>query len=55
MMVTQLMIQCDIQGPDIKIWYHANCVGISRFCGKKMDCDNLDFICLVCCDATVSA
>ena len=49
------MIQCDVQGPGCKIWYHAKCVGISKSHGKKMDRDNLYFICPVCSDTAVSA
>ena len=45
------MIQCDFQGPDCKIWYHANCVGTSKSCRRKWTV----IICPVCCDATVSA
>jgi len=39
------MIQCDVQESDCKIWYHGDCVGISKSRGKRMECDNVDFIC----------
>ena len=45
------MIQCDIQGPDCKVRYHANCASIRKSRGKKMDHNNLDFNCPVCSDA----
>ena len=40
---------------DCKVRYHANCAGIRKSCGKKMDHNNLDFNCPVCSDAVVSA
>jgi len=51
----RFMIQCDVQGPDHKIWYHSDCVGISKSRGKRMECDNVDFICPLCHVTTVSS
>ena len=39
---------CDVQGPGCKILYHGDCVGISKSHGKRMEQDNVDFICPVC-------
>ena len=50
------MIQCDVQEPDCKIWYHVllnMLVLVSPMHGKEMDHD-LDFICPVCSDTAVS-
>jgi len=42
------MICCDVQGPSCKVWYHGDCVGISKYRGKRMERDNVDFVCPVC-------
>ena len=42
------MIQCDIQGSNCKIWYHGDCVGVSKSQGKRMEHYGEDFICPPC-------
>ena len=44
----RFMICCDVQGPGCKIWYHGDCVGISKYRGKRMERDDIDFVCPVC-------
>ena len=41
------MIQCDIQGDNCKIWYHGDCVGVSKPWGRRMDRSGGHFICLM--------
>ena len=45
---SHFMIQCDIQGEGCKIWYHGDCVGVSKSQGKRMERCGIDFICPVC-------
>ena len=42
------MIQCDLQGRNCKIWYHGDCVGVSKSQGKHMERCVEDFICPPC-------
>ena len=34
---SRFMIQCDVQGSNCKIWYHGDCVGVSKSQGKRME------------------
>ena len=38
----RFMICCDVQGPGCKIWYHGDCVGISKYRGKRMERDDIE-------------
>jgi len=37
----RLMICCDFKGPNCKIWYHGDCVGITTSRGKRMEHDDI--------------
>ena len=45
------MICCDVQGNGCKVWYHADCVRISKSQGKRMERNGEEFVCPVCMSA----
>ena len=47
------MICCDVQGDGCKVWYHVDCVGLSKSQGKRMERTGEAFICPVCMSADV--
>ena len=50
----RFMICCDFKGPNCKIWYHGDCVGITKSRGKRMERKDMDFICPMCSDTIAS-
>ena len=46
--VDRFMIRCDMQGGDCMVWYHGDCVGISKQRGNRMECTGEDFVCPIC-------
>ena len=42
------MIECDVQGDGCKVWYHADCMGISKSRGKRMERNGEEFVCPIC-------
>ena len=49
----RFMICCDVQGDGCKVWYHVDCVGLSKSQGKCMERTGEAFICPVCISADV--
>ena len=49
----RFMICCDVQGDGCKVWYHVDCVGLSKAQGKHMECNGETFICPECMSADV--
>ena len=42
---SRFMIRCDIQERNCKIWYHGDCVGVSKSPGRCMGHYDADFTC----------
>ena len=51
----RFMICCDSKGPKCKIRYHGDCVGITKSRGKRMEREDMDFICPMCSDTNTEA
>ena len=42
------MICCDVRGEGCKIWYHGDCVGITRAHGRRLERTGEQFVQFVC-------
>ena len=49
----RFMICCDVQGEGCRVWYHVDCVGLSKSQGKCMERKGEAFICPSCMSADV--
>jgi len=45
---SRFMIYCDVHGEGCKIWYHGDCVGITRAHGRHLKQSGEQYVCPVC-------
>ena len=49
------MIYCNVKSECCKLWYHGDCVGITKSQGRRMDQNNDEFVCPICLEAIADA
>ena len=45
------MICCDVKSECFKLWYHGDCVGITKSQGRRMEQNSDEFVCPICSEA----
>ena len=51
----RFVIYCDVHGEGCKIWYHGDCVGITKAQGRHLEQTGEQYVCPICLSATATS